>query len=214
MKLESLFMLLASRRSAWYMRAMQVLRTGFAAAFLLAMLTGPVLAGQLTQLNVNGGPIVPGAAPLPEFHLGFILDDPARHSLTPDSGNLEMTLSLPDSGVLRFLFSPRPQIGLNLDQPAAGRGYAGLTWNLFGSGNLFGHFGLAGSYDPMVGTLDDPLHRALAQPLLLHGALEFGYHISERHSLSLSLDQGRIPDQLRQGGETSDNLRLRYGLKF
>ena len=33
-----------------------------------------------------------------------------------------------------------------------------------------------------------------------------------RGSLSLSVDQGRAPD-LRLGGET-DNLRLRYGMKF
>ena len=29
-----------------------------------------------------------------------------------------------------------------------------------------------------------------------------------------SLDQGRAPADLRLGGETTDNLRLRYGLKF
>ena len=55
--------------------------------------------------------------------------------------------------------------------------------------------------------------RPLGPPLMLHGALEFGYHLGEQHSLSLRLDEGRAPE-FRLNGETSDNLRLRYGLKF
>ncbi|HEV8028818.1 MAG TPA: hypothetical protein VGP50_15400, partial [Stellaceae bacterium] len=70
----------------------------------------------------------------------------------------------------------------------------------------------AGSYaDP--GAPNDPLHRPLGPPIMLHGALELGYHIGAQHSLSLSLDQGRAP-AAGLGGETSDNLRLRYGLRF
>jgi hypothetical protein len=188
-----------------------------AAAAALAAVPGtrPAWAGGQTQpLAGSGDTLVPGSAPLPEFHLDFILDDPAGHSVaTPgNSGNLEIALTSPDSGVFRFLFSPRPQFGLNLDRTAGNRGYAGLTWNLFDGSHLFGNFGLAGSYaDP--GAPNDPLHRPLGPPLMLQGALELGYHIGTQHSLSLSLDQGRAP-AAGLGGETSDNLRLRYGLRF
>jgi len=51
------------------------------------------------------------------------------------------------------------------------------------------------------------------QPRSISDAIELGYHIGTRHSLSLSLDQGRSPD-LKLNSETTDNLRLRYGLKF
>ena len=53
----------------------------------------------------------------------------------------------------------------------------------------------------------------LGPPLMLHGALEFGYHIGDQHSVSLSIDEGRGPD-LHGGIESTDNLHLRYGLKF
>ena len=158
--------------------------------------------------------LVPGSATLPDFPLDFILDDGARRSLTPagSGGNLEIALTSPDNGVFRFLFSPRPQFGFNLDRGTGNRGYAGLTWNLFDSDRLFGNVGLAGSYaDP--GAPPDPLHRPLGPPIMLHGALELGYHFGAQHSLSLSLDQVRAPDA-RLGGETSDNLRLRYWLRF
>lgn len=151
---------------------------------------------------------------MPEFHLGFLLDEGSPHgALPPTSDNLEIALNSPDSGVFHFLFSPRPQFGLSLDKAAGSRGYAGLTWNLFDSDTLFGNLGLAGSYDGEIGAPPDPLHRQGGSQLMLHGALEFGYHIGARHSLSLSLDQGRAPE-FRLNGESSDNLRLRYGLKF
>jgi hypothetical protein len=186
-----------------------------AAAVALLPALRPAWAGGQTQPAAgNGTTIVPGSAPLPEFRLDFILNDPARVGLgSPGTaGNLEIAMTSPDTGVFRFLFSPRPQFGFNLDRTTGNRGYAGLTWNLFDSNRLFGNFGLAGSYaDPAAP--NDPLHRPLGPPIMLHGALELGYHFGAQHSLSLSVDQGRAPDA-RLGGETMDNLRLRYGYRF
>jgi hypothetical protein len=126
--------------------------------------------------------------------------------------NLEIALTSPDSRVFRFIFSPRPQFGLSLDKAMGNRGYAGLTWNLFDSNSVFGNVGVAGSY-ANPGAPNDPLHRPLGPPIMLHGALELGYHIGAQHSLSLSLDQGR-PAEAHLSGETTDNLRLRYGMRF
>jgi hypothetical protein len=182
----------------------------------VAAMAAPALAGgQNTPLALTEGP-VRGVAEQPEFHLDYLLNDPTRRGAAPLLGgdNLEIALTSPDIGVFRFLFSPRPQFGLSLDKVTGNRGYAGLTWNLFDSDSVFGNVGLAGSYDPGVGAPNDPLGRTLTTPsLTVHGALELGYHIGARHSLSLSLDQGRTPD-LKLNSETTDNLRLRYGLKF
>ena len=175
----------------------------------------PALAGgQSKALTLTESP-PRGVVEQPELHLDYLLNDPTRRGAAPSLGsdNLEIALSSPDSGVFRFLFSPRPQFGLSLDKVTGSRGYAGLTWNLFDSDSLFGNVGLAGSYDPGAGAPNDPLGRTLGPSLTLHGALELGYHIGARHSLSLSLDQGRTPD-LKLNAETTDNLRLRYGLKF
>jgi hypothetical protein len=182
-------------------------------AMLAALAATPALAGGQTQSLTNGENLVRGKAPLPEFHLDFLLDAPTRRGMAPPIGdNLEIALTSPDSGVFRFIFSPRPQLGLNLDKTSGNRGYAGLTWNLFDSDTVFGNLGLAGSYTA-AGAPNDPLRRPLGPPLMLHGALELGYHIGGQHSLSLSLDQGRAPEA-RLGGETMDNLRLRYGMRF
>lgn len=188
---------------------------GFALIAGVAAAAGPALAGgQTSQLSFTGDALVRGAG-LPEFHLDYLLNDPARRGGAQPLGsdNLEIALTSPDIGVFRFLFSPRPQFGLSLDKGAGNRGYAGLTWNLFDSGSVFGNVGFAGSYDPGTGLPSDTLHRPLTSSVMLHGALELGYHIGARHSLSLSLDQGRSPE-LRLNAETTDNLRLRYGLKF
>ena len=184
---------------------------------LAALAASPALAADQIQqqLSINGGALVRGAAPLPEFHLDFLLDEPGRPGLRQPGGtdNLEIALTSPNNGVFRFLFSPRPQFGVSLDRATGGnRGYAGLTWNLFDSGTLFGNVGLAGTYDTGSTAPNDPARRLTGEPLMLHGAVELGYHLGDQHSLSLRIDEGRAPEL--KPGETSDRLRLQYGLKF
>lgn len=187
-------------------------------AALAAMLgSTPVLAGgQAQQLTIMGAPLVAGARTAQGLHLDFLLADPARQPIrTPgDNDNVEIELTSPNSDVFHFLFSPRPQFGFGVDKATgANRGYAGLTWNLFDSDTVFGNLGFAGAYAPGPGTPLDPQRRLFGPPLMLHGALEFGYHLGDQHSLSLRLDEGRAPE-FRLNGEATDNLRLRYGLKF
>lgn len=206
----------SDRQKIRRVRAFSRAAVGLAACALVVGSAGAVFAaGQTTQLTLRDDALVPSAASQSEFHLDYLLNDPTRRGAMPQLGgdNLEIALTSPDIGVFSFLFSPRPQFGLTLDRSSGNRGYAGLTWNLFDSGSVFGNVGVAGTYDPGTGAPNDPLHRALTSPLTLHGALELGYHIGGQHSLSLSLDQGRSPD-LKANADTTDNLRLRYGLKF
>lgn len=190
---------------------------GGALALAALVIAAPASAAEQVQpLAVNGGALVRGGAPLPEFHLNFMLDDPGHQARAPLDGadDLEIALTSPNTGVFHFLFSPRPQLGFGYDRLTGGnRGYAGLTWSLFDSNSLFGSVGLAGSFDPGSSAPNDAPRRLVGPPLMLHGAIELGYRLGEQHSLSLRLDEGRAPE-LRLNSETTDNLRLRYGLKF
>jgi hypothetical protein len=189
-----------------------------ASALALAFAGGSSFAADQQQsLTVNGETLVRGGAPLPEFHLSFTLDEPGHAAANQAGGgsdDLDIALTSPTNGVFHFLFSPRPQFGYGYDRlTGSNRGFAGLTWSLFDNDGLYGSVGLAGSYDPNSGAPYDPLRRSFDQPLMLRGAIEFGYRLGEQHSLSLRLDESRAPE-FRLNTETSDNLRLRYGLKF
>lgn len=189
-----------------------------AAALLALAAAGPAVAADQTQPLADGGSaLVRGGAPLPEFHLNFLPDDAVGQALSwsGSNENLEIALTSPESGVFHFLFSPRSQWGFGPDRmTGVNRGYAGLTWSLFDNDRLFGSVGLAGTYDPGSTSPYDPLSRhPLGPPLMMRGALEFGYQFGDQHSLSLRLDEGRAPD-FRFGGESTDNLQLRYGVKF
>jgi len=196
----------------------RLIALGGAAALAGILAAGTASAGgQQQPLSASSEALVRGGAPMPDFHLNFLLDEPGHLSLGPasDSQDLEIALSSPKTGVFHFLFSPRPQFGYGYDPLTGGtRGFAGLTWNLFDTHSLFGSFGLAGSYDPgLAGPLNDPTRHSFGPPLMLHSALELGYRLGEQHNVSLRLDEGRSPE-LRLNSETSDNVSLRYGLKF
>ncbi len=182
------------------------------AVMALAMI-GPAGAAGLTSAgSVDGGTLLRGGAPLPEFHLDFLLDDAARlASQPPGSGNdIEISLNSGNNSIFRFPFSPRPQFGFGLDKATgASRAYAGLTWNLFDLSAVFGNFGVAGSYNGATPTPGKPS----LPPLMMHGALELGYHITEQNSVSLSIDRG-VGLEPGDRIDLTDNLRLRYGLKF
>lgn len=166
-------------------------------------------------LDSNTGGLVPGAATVPAFHMDFLLDDARRLSDAPlgSTRDLEISLTSPNNAVFRFLFSPRPQFGIGYD-PISGtsHGYAGLTWDLFTDNAIYGRFGLAGSFDSGVG---GPLSRRLdVAPLMFHSAVEFGYRLDQRNSVSLAIDQGLAPPYHGAGPESVDNFILRYGTKF
>ena len=182
-----------------------------ALAIALAMSAGTAFAGGQVQQITIGGTLQRGGAPLPEFHLNFLPSEPTPPALG-GNGNLEIALATPDASGFSFLFSPRPQFGLGFDRATGtNRAYAGLAWSLFDSRTVFGNIGVAGSYDAGTAANEQP-RRFFGPPMMLHGALQFGYHLGEQQSLSLSLSQEHAPEL--RGGEASDNLRLRYGLKF
>jgi hypothetical protein len=189
-----------------------------AAALILA---GMVLAGApafadgpASSLTVGGGDnFVPGGAAT-DFHMDFLLSGQHATSGT-DGQNLQISLSSPSStGMLHFLFSPRTQYGVGYD-PIYGtnRSYTGLTWDLFSADSVYGQLGFASSFDPEVSGADASRHATLA-PLMLHGAVEFGYRFNTWNSVSLAIDQGMTPVAHGTAPESFDNFVLRYGVKF
>jgi hypothetical protein len=193
------------------------LRAG-AAGFSLGalLLAAPAWAGGPAPATAtNGGDLVRGGAPIPDFHVdltgpGLLLAEPRP---TADQGHLEISLGTPDnSGVLSFLFSPRPQFGGSLDRTTGtSRSYLGLSWDVFRGEGFYGSVGIAGSLTRPGA--EEPSRSLLGPPVALHGTLELGYHLGEQHSLSLSLDHARTPD-LAGGGDVGDRLRLGYGFRF
>jgi hypothetical protein len=188
-------------------------------AMLGVALASPAIAGGPTK---TGGPgestLVRGDAPLPEFHLDFpSLSGGVADSLAnPSDQDLEISLTAPGKGPLHFLFSPRSQFGLSLNNATGtSRSYAGLTWNIFDSDGIFGNIGLAGSVTHPGA--DDPATHLMEPSLTMHGMLELGYRFGGQHSLSLSLDHARPLDPfsaVTDRGDLGDNLRLRYGYRF
>jgi hypothetical protein len=164
-------------------------------------------------LDSNSGNLVTGPDG-DSFHMNFLLDDARRLADAPigSTRDLEISLTSPNTPAFRFLFSPRPQFGIGFD-PLSGtnRAYAGLTWDLFSAGSLFGHFGLASSFDPGLGGVDP--RRLDEAPLMFHGAVEFGYRFDPQDSLLFALDQG-VAAGPRAGPTAVDDFTLRFGRKF
>lgn len=189
------------------------LRASAVAAAMLA-LSMPAFAGGPPSEALNpGGGLVRGNAPLPEYILDFpSISNTLGLPLVAGDG-LEISLTSADNSVLQILFSPRPQFGMSLDKSTgASRSFAALTWNMFDTSKVFGNIGVASSYTSA--SVEDPDRRLIGPPVAMHGTLEFGYHLGEQNSLSLSLDHGSTFDLGTDHGMLGDNLRLRYGYRF
>jgi len=182
-------------------------------AVLGAALLGALLGFAPQAKAAGSGDLVPGGAPLPEFHLNFpnLLTEPLLPP-APD-GDLQISLMSPDKGVLNFLFSPRSTIGSVTDQDTGtSRSYAGVGWNLFQADGFYGTLGFAGSLTRPGGP-EDLYRRSYGAPFALHSMFELGYNLGGPHSLTLSLDHSSAPDMFNDRGDLN-NFRLRYGLKF
>lgn len=184
-------------------------RAALGAALVAALL---LAAAPANAQGGGGGVLVPGNAPLPEFHLNFpnLMLEPLGSPATGD--NLQISLTSPDRGVVSFLFSPRERFGMQQDaSTGTSRSYAGLSWNLFSNDGFFGNLSLAESVT-RPGP-EEMYRRYLGPTVAMHSGFELGYQIGDGHSLTLSLDRATAPDPFSDRTEL-DNLRLRYGLKF
>jgi hypothetical protein len=184
------------------------LRLALVAATLVAAsaLSGLARADGLSAGGVSTS-LVRGGAALPHFDTSFPIDT-SRPSPAPlVDQNLEVSLTSPDHGVLRFLFSPRMLSGETYGYgPTVTGNYVGLAWNIFDSNRLFGSIALTGSVNRQAS--DEPAPRFAAPALSMHGTLELGYAFNAQQSLSLALDHDSSQSYF------GDFFRLRYGYHF
>jgi hypothetical protein len=183
-----------------------------AAATLVA---GFALAAPAFADGFGNTGLVRGGAPLPRFNSSFPIElgAPAPAAEPQSRENLEISLTSPDHGVLRFLFSPRTLSGETYGfGPTVTGNYVGLAWNIFDSHRLFGSIGFAGAVNRVMP--EDPT-RPYGSPLFsLHSTLEFGYELGAQQSLSLALDHATASPYLGDRSAPGDFLRLRYGYHF
>ncbi len=155
----------------------------------------------------SGAVLVRGGAALPHFDSSFPIE-PGKGDTAPLLGeNLEVSLTSPDRGVLRFLFSPRLLAGDTYGYgPTVTGNYVGLAWNIFDNNQLFGSVALTGAVNRQA--LEEPGQRLYGPLMSLHSTLELGYAFNAQQSLSLALDHAGPQPYF------GDFLRLRYGYHF
>lgn len=190
--------------------------SGMLLAAVLGLSISPALADDDAKSTYSGGlKLVWGSLPFSEFRGGMGSAGSVAAPRAYPAPGFAMTFSLPDDPGERFLFSPRVlQLGPDLAAPTGSRAYLGLGVSIGSTSGLYGAFGLGGSVltNP-VPSFEDSSHRVGNAPLLLHGGFEFGYHLTDRQSLSINLDRAAPPDTLDRG-DAIGSMRLRYGLKF
>lgn len=178
-----------------------------------ALVAGVALAAPAFADGFGNTGLVRGGAPLPRFNSSFPIELGAPATEPGSRENLEISLTSPDHGVLRFLFSPRTLSGETYGfGPTVTGNYVGLAWNIFDSHRLFGSIGFAGAVNRVMP--EDPT-RPYGSPLFsLHSTLEFGYELGAQQSLSLALDHATASPYLGDRSAPGDFLRLRYGYHF
>lgn len=189
--------------------------SGTLLAAALGLSTTPALADDDAKSTYSGGlKLVWGSLPFSEFRTGIGGAGSIAPRAYPTPG-FAMTFSLPDDPGERFLFSPRVlHLGPDSAASTGSRAYLGLGMSIGSTSGLYGAFGLGGSVliNPLP-SFEDSSRRIGNAPLLLHGGFEFGYHLSDRQSLSINLDRAAPPDTLDRN-DAVGRMRLRYGLKF
>ncbi len=185
-------------------------------AAVLGLSTMPALADDDATSTYSGGlKLVWGSLPFSEFRTGIGGAGSIAAPRAYRTPGFAMTFSLPDDPGERFLFSPRVlQLGPDPAASTGSRAYLGLGVSIGSTRGLYGAFGLGGSVliNPLP-SFEDSSHRIGNAPLLLHGGFEFGYHLTDRQSLSINLDRAAPPDTLDRN-DAVGRMRLRYGLKF
>ena len=179
-----------------------------------ALVAGFALAAPAFADGVGNTGLVRGGAPLPRFTSSFPIELGTPANTEPASReNLEISLTSPDHGVLRFLFSPRTLSGETYGfGPTVTGNYVGLAWNIFDSHRLFGSIGFAGAVNRVMP--EDPTRPSGSPLFSLHSTLEFGYELGAQQSLSLALDHATASPYLGDRSAPGDFLRLRYGYHF
>ena len=182
------------------------------AGVLLAGVAGGQARADSTMIGKNSA-LVRGGAPLPQFNTSFPIQIGNPDPVGAPKSDLEISLTSPDHGVLRFLFSPRSLAGAT---PGVGRTpgtqFGGLAWNIFDNNRLFGSIALTGAVTRPFN--NDPTNRLYGPLISLHSTFELGYSFDPRSSLSFDIDHAKPAPVFGDRNVPVENLRLQYGYHF
>ena len=147
---------------------------------------------------------------------GVLAHDRGAFSSNEEDGaaiNLEMQFVEPGWDWWRYVGSPRPRIGGNINTSGdTSFGYAGLYWDYY----LFDEFFIAGGVGGAVhnGEIDEaPGEKELGSRVLFHLAAEVGWRFADRHALSIYADHLSNAN-LADENEGLDNVGVRYHFFF
>ena len=147
---------------------------------------------------------------------GVLAHDRGVFSSNEEDGvdiNLEVQFVEPGWDWWRYIGSPRPRIGGNINTAGdTSLGYAGLYWDYY----VLDEFFVAGAFGATVhdGELSDaPGRRELGSRVLFNLAAEIGWRFADRHALSLYADHSSNAN-LADDNEGLDNVGVRYHFFF
>ena len=175
-----------------------------------AALSLPLLVGGSPAAAQGGFDVVHGIAG------GVLAHDRGAFSSNEEDGvdiNLEVQFVEPGWEWWRFVGSPRPRIGGNINtQGDTSLGYAGLYWDYYVLDDFFVAGGLGAAIHD--GEIDDsPGRKELGSRVLFHLAAEVGWRFADRHALSVYVDHSSNAN-LADENEGLDNFGVRYHLFF
>ena len=140
---------------------------------------------------------------------------PAAFSRREEDGvdvNLELLFVSPD--FLRFIWSPRPHIGGNINSRGdTSQGYFGLTWEWTLWRGLFAGFSFGGAIHDGELKTDEVDKKELGCRLLFRKSIEAGWRFADRHAVSLYLDHISNAN-ICSRNEGLENFGVRYGYRF
>jgi hypothetical protein len=183
---------------------------------LVAVAAGPLTMGEAhadSTMIGRSSALVRGGAPLPQFNTSFPIQIGNPDPVGAAKSDLEISLTSPDHGVLRFLFSPRSLAGVTPSVgTTGGTQYSGLAWNIFDNDKMFSSIALTGAVTRPLST--DPTNRLYGPLISLHSTFELGYAFDPRSSLSFDIDHANAAPLLGDRNVPGENLRLQYGYHF
>lgn len=153
---------------------------------------------------------------LSELRLGLLAHDAGIFGRKEEEGldvNLELVFVSP--GLLKFLWSPRPHLGLTVNtQGDTSQVYAGLTWEWWFWRSFFFDFAFGFSVHDGETETDKRDAKELGSRVLFREAIELGGNFRGPHGLSFFLDHVSHGGLLGDKNEGLDTIGARYVYRF
>jgi len=150
-----------------------------------------------------------------EVRLGGFIHDEGPFSRNEEDGfDINLEILFPSPGLLEFLSSPRPHIGVTVNTEGdTSQAYFGLSWEWEFWGNWFAGFSLGGAVHDGELETNRIDRKELGCRLLFRESVEFGHRFAGRHGISLFLEHVSNA-YICDANEGLENFGVRYGYRF